>query len=77
MLNIIDDYNRQVLAIETDTSLPSARLIRVLDQLKETRGLPQMIRMDNGPEFISQKLDDWSKEHKVTLVFIQLGKPTQ
>lgn len=77
LLNIIDDYNRQVLAIETDTSLPAARLIRVLDQLKETRGLPQMIRMDNGPEFISQKLDDWSKEHKVTLVFIQPGKPTQ
>ncbi|SMO80996.1 integrase core domain-containing protein, partial [Solitalea koreensis] len=69
--------NRQVLAIETDTSLPAARLIRVLDQLKESRGLPKSIRMDNGPEFISKKLDDWSKENKVTLVFIQPGKPTQ
>lgn len=77
LLNIIDDYNRQVLAIETDTSLPAARLIRVLDQLKESRGLPQSIRMDNGPEFISKKLDDWSRENKVTLVFIQPGKPTQ
>ncbi|SMO83972.1 hypothetical protein SAMN06265350_1161, partial [Solitalea koreensis] len=48
--------NRQVLAIETDTSLPAARLIRVLDQLKESRGLPKSIRMDNGPEFISKKL---------------------
>lgn len=74
---VLDDYNRQVLAIETDTSLPAARLIRVLDQLKETRGMPQMIRMDNGPEFISQKLDAWSKENNVILVFIQPGKPTQ
>lgn len=77
LLNIIDDYNRQVLAIETDTSLPATRLIRALNQLKETRGLPSMIRMDNGPEFISRKLDAWSKDNKVTLVFIQPGKPTQ
>ena len=77
MLNIIDDYNRQVLRIETDTSLPTLRVIRVLEQLKQTRGLPQMIRVDNGPEFISAKLDVWCKEHKVTLAFIQPGKPTQ
>jgi putative transposase len=45
MLNVIDDFNRQVLRIETDTSLPSQRVIRVLEQLKETRGLPNMIRV--------------------------------
>lgn len=77
LLNVIDDYNRQVLAIEADTSLPVLRLIRVLERLKETRGLPQMIRCDNGPEFISQKLDYWCKENKITLVFIQPGKPMQ
>jgi len=77
MLNVIDDYNRQVLRIETDTSLPSLRVIRVLEQLKETRGLPSMIRVDNGPEFISHKLDAWCKEHKITLAYIQPGKPTQ
>lgn len=77
LLNIIDDYNRQVLAIEADTSLPVLRLIRVLERLKETRGLPQMIRCDNGPEFISQKLDYWCKENKISLVFIQPGKPMQ
>jgi len=77
LLNVIDDYNRQVLWIETDTSLPALRVIRVLNQLKEVRGLPKMIRVDNGPEFISMKLDQWCKEHQITLAFIQPGKPTQ
>jgi putative transposase len=77
MLNVIDDYNRQVLRIETDTSLPAQRVIRVLEQLKEVRGLPNMIRVDNGPEFISHRLDAWCKDHKITLAFIQPGKPTQ
>ena len=77
MLNVIDDYNRQVLWIETDTSLPALRVIRVLENLKDSRGLPNMIRVDNGPEFISRKLDHWCKDNNVTLAFIQPGKPTQ
>lgn len=77
LLNVIDDYNREVLAIEADTCLPTDRLIRVLEYLWEFRGLPQMIRVDNGPEFISHKLDLWCKEHKIGLMFIQPGKPMQ
>jgi putative transposase len=77
LLNVVDDYNREVLHIEADTSLPTIRLIRTLEYLKEFRGLPQMIRVDNGPEFISSKLDVWCKEQKITLVFIQPGKPMQ
>lgn len=77
LLNIIDDYNREVLHIESDSSLPTLRLIRVLEYLKEFRGLPQMIRVDNGPEFISHKLDMWCRENKITLAFIQPGKPMQ
>jgi putative transposase len=77
LLNIIDDYNREVLHIESDLSLPTVRLIRVLEYLKEFRGLPQMIRVDNGPEFISHKLDMWCRENKITLAFIQPGKPMQ
>lgn len=77
LLNIMDDYNRQILVIDADTSLPAPRLIRALERLKETRGLPLMIRVDNGPEFISTKLDLWCKENNVTLCFIQPGKPTQ
>ncbi len=77
LLNIVDDYNRELLHIEADISLPALRVIRVLEYLKEFRGLPKMIRVDNGPEFISHKLDGWCKDHKITLVFIQPGKPTQ
>ena len=77
LLNIMDDYNREVLCIEADTSLPSQRVIRVLERLEQERGLPQMIRVDNGPEFISNLLDTWCKDRKITLAFIQPGKPMQ
>jgi len=77
MLNVLDDYNRQVLRIEADTCLPARRVIRVLEQLEESCGLPSMIRVDNGPEFISHRLDTWCKDRKITLAFIQPGKPTQ
>jgi putative transposase len=77
LLNVIDDFNRQVLWIEVDTSLPSLRVLRVLEQLEESRGLPGMLRVDNGPEFISHRLDAWCKERRVTLAYIQPGEPTQ
>jgi len=77
LLNVMDDFNREILAVETDTSLPSLRVIRVLERLRKTRCLPQMIRVDNGPEFISFKLDQYCKLNKINLVFIQPGKPTQ
>jgi putative transposase len=67
LLNIIDDYNREILTVETDTSLPAMRVIRVLDRLIEYRGLPEMIRVDNGPEFISDRLDLWCKDKKIQL----------
>ncbi|WP_439882342.1 IS3 family transposase [Pontibacter sp. MBLB2868] len=77
LLNIVDDYNREILSMEADLSIPALRLIRVLEYLKEFSGLPEMIRVDNGPEFISHKLEGWCKENKVRLVFIQPGKPMQ
>ena len=77
LLNVIDDFNREVLAIEADTSLPALRVIRVLKKLLFERGTPDMIRVDNGPEFISDKLDNWCKSNKIQLVFIQPGKPMQ
>ena len=77
LLNIIDDYNREVLSIETDTSLPTLRVIRSLEAVGLIRGLPEMIRVDNGPEFISAKLDLWCKKNNIKLIFIQPGEPTQ
>src|SRR5215212_3824332 len=55
-LNIIDDFNREALWIEVDTSLPAQRVVQVLEQLLNWRGKPAKIRMDNGPELISQRL---------------------
>lgn len=77
LLNVIDDFNREVLTIETDSSLPTLRVIRSLTEIGQRRGLPKMIRVDNGPEFISSKLDMWCKENKIQLLFIQPGEPTQ
>jgi putative transposase len=76
-LNLLDDFNREGLWIEEDTSIPAARVIRVLEMLALWRGLPQQLRIDNGPEFISQKLADWAAERDVKLAFIQPGKPAQ
>lgn len=77
LLNIIDDYNRESLAIEIDTSLPALRVIRVLQRLIEMKAKPQSIRVDNGPEFISDKLQQWCDDHEIRLQFIQPGKPVQ
>jgi putative transposase len=77
VLNIIDDYNRESLALEVDTSLPALRVIRVLEWLKASRGKPAAIRVDNGPEFISEKLQQWCEENQIKLLFIQPGKPVQ
>ena len=77
ILNIIDDYNRESLAIEVGVSLPSDRVIRVLDWLIETRGKPESIRTDNGPEFTSHLYQQWCETNKITPKFIQPGKPNQ
>lgn len=76
-LNIIDTFTRECLAIEVDFSLPSTRVVRVLNKLIWTYRLPESLRVDNGPEFISKALDLWASQHGVKLDFIQPGKPMQ
>ena len=75
--NVIDDYNRESLAIEVDSSLPSQRIIRVLDRIAAYRGYPKRLRQDNGPEFVSHALELWAEQHGILLDFIKPGKPTQ
>ena len=77
VLNVIDDFNRESLAIEIDTSLPARRVIRVLERIIARRGKPTCIRTDNGPEFISHLLQEWCETGGIRLVYIQPGKPTQ
>ncbi len=52
--NVVDDFNRELLHIEVDTSITSARLVRTFEQLKRDHGLPQVLRTDNGPEFLGE-----------------------
>jgi len=75
--NIIDDFNREALAIEIDTSLRAPRVVRVLERLKEQGRIPDVLRVDNGPEFLSECLSQWCRDNGVLLQYIQPGKPNQ
>lgn len=76
-LNVIDDFNREGLWIEVDSSIPSERVIRVLEMIALWRGFPQQIRVDNGPELISHAFGEWAERHHIELAYIQPGKPAQ
>lgn len=76
-LTVVDCFTRESPAIEVDTSLPGARVVRVLDHIAGQRGFPQGIVMDNGPELTGRVLDQWAYEHGVELRFIAPGKPVQ
>jgi putative transposase len=76
-LNIVDCHSREALCIEVDTSLTGQRVVRVLQRLGETRGLPQTIQVDNGPEFTGRVLDEWAFRNRVKLHFIEPSKPVQ
>ena len=76
-LTLVDTYTKESLAIEVDTSLSGQRVVRVLERLSEINGLPEFIRVDNGPEFISKALDEWAYRNQVKLDFIRPGKPTE
>ena len=77
LLNVIDDFNRQGLGMEVDTSLPSERVIRTLERIIEWRGQPKKIRCDNGPEYISEKLKAWAQKRGIDIAYIQPGNPQQ
>lgn len=77
VLTIVDNYSRECPALEVDTSIGGVRVVRVLDRLAETRGLPEAITLDNGPEFVSHALDAWAYRTGVRLNFIRPGKPVE
>lgn len=77
VLNVIDAYTRESLAMEVDTSFAGLRVTRVLDQIIAERGLPRAIRCDNGPELTSRHFLAWALDRRINLIHIQPGKPTQ
>jgi len=76
-LVIVDDYSRECPVIEVDTSLGGRRVVSVLERLAEIRGLPEVITIDNGPEFAGKALDEWAYRRGVKLNFIRPGKPIE
>ncbi|MEO8276546.1 MAG: IS3 family transposase [Thermoanaerobaculia bacterium] len=75
-LNVPDQYSRECLVIEVDTSLSGARVCRTLDRLAQARGVPGQITVDNGSEYTSVALGQWAADHGVDLRFSRPGKPT-
>ena len=70
-LNLLDDFNREGLAIEVDFSLPAERVVRTLKQIISWRGKPLAIRVDNGPEYISGTLQNRAEKAGIALMYIQ------
>jgi putative transposase len=77
ILNLIDDFTRESIVVEVDTSLPALRVIKALEKIIKQRGKPANIRSDNGPEFLCHLLAAWCEANKITWHHIQPGKPTQ
>ena len=75
--NIIDDFNREIVHIEVDTSITSQRLVRIFEQIRQERPLPQVLRTDNGPEFLGEAFTAWAKANGMAIQYIQPGKPNQ
>jgi putative transposase len=75
ILNIIDEYSRECLAIKVDISINSQAVLETLEWLFLTRGIPQHLRSDNGPEFIAGAVQQWLTEHNCRSLFIKPGSP--
>jgi len=70
LFNVIDEFNREAIGMEVDFSLPSERVIRELKQIISWRGKPEVIRCDNGPEYISAAIQAWAKNWEIRLEYI-------
>lgn len=77
LLNIVDDFTRECVEIEADTSISGERVTRILDHIAQWRDLPETLVMDNGPEFTGKAMLIWAKLKGVNLHHIEPGKPNQ
>lgn len=77
VLNVVDDYSREMVGQLVSVAISGRQVARSLDQLMEERGKPNKVTCDNGTEFTSKAMFFWSKETGITLGFIQPENPTQ
>ena len=75
-LTLVDNYTREALAIVVDSGMRGEHVVAALQGVIARRAPPRLIRVDNGPEFVSKVLDRWAYERGVTLDFSRPGKPT-
>ncbi|VEG51768.1 transposase ISMyma01_aa2-like protein [Mycolicibacterium aurum] len=77
MLNIIDEFTREALAIEVDRSIDADGVVAVLNRLALVHGAPHYVRFDNGPEFVAHAVSDWCRFDSAGSLFIDPGSPWQ
>lgn len=77
ILNVLDDYSREMVGQLVDFSITGNQVARFLNHLRESRPLPDVITCDNGTEFTSKAMFFWQQDSGTKLGFIQPGKPTQ
>lgn len=77
VLNIVDDFNREVVQIDVDTSINSERLVWVYERLYKERELLQALHTDSGPEFLSEAFIRWAKAAGILIQYIKPSKPNQ
>ncbi len=75
MLNLMDEYTRECLAIDVERRLNSEHVLERLSDLFVRRGVPDHIRSDNGPEFTAERVREWLKKVEVKTLFIEPGSP--
>lgn len=72
--NLVDDFNRRALHIEIDTSITSISLVRVFERLQAEHGLPQVLRTDNGPDFLGEIFTSWAKNAGMAVKYSEPGR---
>ena len=77
MLNVIDEFTREALAIDVDRRIDADGVVAMLDRLAHQRGAPRYVRFDNGPEFVAHAVNDWCRFHSAGCLFIDPGSPWQ
>jgi putative transposase len=77
LLNVIDEYSRECLAIDVERSVDADGVVACLERLAAERGAPAFVRFDHGPEFIAYAVSDWCRFSGTDTVFIDPGSPWQ